>query len=227
MKNQNQESIIQELSTGPKRFKDLEESLEMSHTTIAKHLKELENKREIEKTIENGNSAYKLSKKGKRTLSDFINLARDVERIRARGGKNFRDYSNLSNPMAFAILPWGIESDLTLDKNLIGTNLLNPEDVNEIERMVFEKMMHNIQNKKTGKNKNSGGEMVLGFKIDYAKILRSIDEDSLLYFDNPTKKEYDILEEMENGIGMKEEQERRLTEIRKKTYEKIKELKKK
>ena len=74
-------------------------------------------------------------------------------------------------------MPWGIESDLTLDKEMNELNLLHPKDVIAIEELVFKKIAKNIKKRKL--NEEQFGNIVLGFRIDYSELVKSIKENSL------------------------------------------------
>lgn len=223
IKLDNRNKILALIGSGIVRFTDLQETGKFTAPTLTKHLKKLENEREIKKDIQNGKIIYKLSKKGVTTLSDIINLSRDVDRIRSRGGKHFRDYSHLWGSILTSRLPWGIESDLTLDKNLNESNLFSNDDVWNMEEFVFKIIANNIKKRKL--SEEQAGEIVLGFKIDYNKLIQSINEDSLAYYENISKKESDILYKMEEGEDMTDQEFNQWKKLRKETYAKIKKQK--
>lgn len=228
IKKENQNKIIELINLGEKSFKDLLELVKnsdspLSHTTLSKHLNELQENHTIEKNFLGRKEVYKLSKKGRRTLSDIINLSQDVDRIRSREGKHFRDYSHLWGSILSSRLPWGIESDLTLDKNLNESNLFSNEDVWNIEKFVFEIIAKNT--KKRRATEEQYGEIVLGFKINYNELLKSIDDDSLIYYENISKKESDILYKMEEGENITYQDLNQWKKLRKETYAKIKKQK--
>ena len=228
IKKKNQNRIIELIGLGGKSFKDLLDLLKnsdspLSHTTLAKHLNELQANKEIEPFNLNRKTVYKLSKKGANTLSNIINLSRDIDRIRSRGGKHFRDYSHLWGSIISSRLHWGIESDLTLDKNLNESNLFSNDDVWNIEEFVFKIIANNIKKRKLSEEQS--GEIVLGFKIDYNKLIQSINEDSLAYYENISKKESDILYKMEEGEDITDEEFNQWKKLRKETYAKIKKSK--
>lgn len=212
------------LKNEPKRFKDLEKETELSPAGLTQILKILRTENTIEHTLIDGKSGYKLTKKGIRSLDDIINLANDVNTIRNRGGKHFRDYSSLWGSIVSSKLPWGIESDLTLDKNLNALHLLTEKDVQDIEELVFKIIAKNTKKRKL--NEEQSGEIVLGFKIDYNELIKSINEDSLEYYENISKKESDILWELEKDDRVFTNQEfNQWKKLRKDTYAKIKKQK--
>lgn len=215
--------VLIALKNEPKRFKDLETNTRLSPAGLTEILKILRDENTIEPTLIDGKSGYKLTKKGTRSLSDVINLANDVNAIRNRGGKHFRDYSHLWGSILVSRLPWGIESDLTLDKNLNESSLFSNDDVWNIEEFVFKIIANNI--KKRRLNEEQFGEIVLGFKIDYNELIKSINADSLTYYENISKKESDILYKMEEGEDMTDQEFNQWKKLRKETYSKIKKLK--
>ena len=215
--------VLIALKNEPKRFKDLETKTKLSPAGLTEILKILKKEKTIEPTLIEGKSHYKLTKKGTRSLSDVINLVNDVNAIRNRGGKHFRDYSHLWGSILVSRLPWGIESDLTLDKNLNESNLFSNDDVWDIEEFIFKIIANNI--KKRRLNEEQSGEIVLGFKIDYNELIKSINEDSLTYYENISKKESDILYKMEEGEDITDQEFNQWKKLRKETYTKIKKSK--
>ena len=102
-------------------------------------------------------------------------------------------------------------------------NLLSSGDVSDIEEFIFEKLSKNIPKKQLDDKKI--GDMVLGFSIDYQKLLDSIKQQSLLYSKHITKGEKSLLEKKDDDFESFTAKERnRLVVLRKKTYEKIKKL---
>ncbi len=217
--------VLIALKNEPKRFKDLEKETKLSPAGLTQILKILKEESKIEPTLIDGKSGYKLTKKGIVSLDDIINLANDVNTIRSRNGKHFRDYSHLWGSIITSRLPWGIESDLTLDKNLNESNLFSNEDVCDIEEFVFKKISDNL--KKKGLNEEQTGNIVLGFSIDYMKLIKSIKEDSLSYYNHMTEEESNILEKIDNRPDrVTDEEWMRFDKLRKVTYEKIKKISK-
>ena len=101
--------------------------------------------------------------------------------------------------------------------------LLSSGDVSDIEEFIFEKLSKNIPKKQLDDKKI--GNMVLGFDINYQKLLDSIKQQSLLYSKHITKEEKRLLEKMDDDIeSITVKDHKRLDILRKKTYEKIKKL---
>lgn len=171
IKNSNKESIILALSE-PKRFSELEKTLKMSQTTLTKHLNELESENKIEKIIQNGKPVYQLTKKGESYLMDAINLSNDVDRIRSRGGKHYRYRSSFGDILQKPKSSLGVESDLTLDKELDKLHLLHIDDINDIKELVLKKIVKNMKKQKLTQKQT--GQLVLGFVMDYPTLLGTL-----------------------------------------------------
>lgn len=217
--------VLISLRRGSKRFKDLEKETELSSAGLSAILKLLVTGKEIEPTLVDNKSGYKLTEKGKISFDDLFLLSHDIDEIRSRDGIHYRNYSDLWGSIISCGLPWGIESDLTLDKEINELNLLQNEDVRDIEELIFEKITKNIKKKKL--TEEQFGKIVLGFSIDYSKLINSIKENSLTYIKHISKEEQKLLEKMEENIeNMTNKEIKRLEVLRKKTYEKIKNLSK-
>jgi len=213
--------VLIALQNEPKRFTDLEKDTKLSPSGLNQILKILKNENIIESTLIDDKPRYQLTKKGVISLDDAINLSNDVNRIRSRGGKHFRDYSNLWYSMISLALHWGIESDLTLDKNLSKLHILEKKDVKDIEKILYEKLLKNIKNGKL--NEKQIGDIVLGFKINYADLIQSINDNSLTYMENITKEEIRLLQKMANdGKNVTHEEFKKWKGLRQKTLHKIK-----
>jgi hypothetical protein len=117
---------------------------------------------------------------------------------------------------------WGIESVMTVDKDIENLKLLEPKDVMEIEELIYKKMKSNmIKNKEIIKN----GKMVLSFSMDYNEIRRSVDQKSLEYAENMSKEEAKLMvKRAEYTEEFTTKNEKRLEVLQKETYEKIKKL---
>lgn len=215
--------VLNSLQKEPKRFTDLEKETGLSPAGLTTILKMLTDEKTIELSLIDGKSKYQLTKKGTISLGEFFNLAHDVDEIRSRNGKHYRDYSTLWGSTISCGLPWGIESDLTLDKELNELNLLSPKDVIAIEEFVFEKFLKNIKKRKLTEERV--GNIVLGFRIDYSNLVKSIKEKSLAYMNHMSKEEGKILSKIDGSPDCLTEKEvKRLEVLRKKTHEKIKNI---
>jgi len=211
--------VIIELRKGAKRFKDLEESTGLSPAGLNETLKMMKKNRMIEKNIVDKKQLYRLTGKGENYNPS---ISYDITPIQLRSGSNYRDYSRLRMDIRSRGFDWGIESVMTVDKDIENLKLLEPKDVMEIEELIYKKMKNNmIKNKKIVNN----GKMVLGFSIDYNEIRRSIDQKSLEYVDNMSKEEARlIMKRNEDPEEFTDKDEKRWLVLQKKTFEKIKKL---
>lgn len=221
-KEKNQNKIIELINLGEKTNKQLQSTLPFTHTTLAKHLKDLTKRREIKKGIRNGEVVYKLSDKGIITLNDISHLSAYLEEIKKRGGEADFDYSRIQLELISSSLPWGISAHLIIDKDLKKLELLTREDVREIEKILFKKLAHNLKRKKL-KTKINSGELEIGFNINYSELLKSIDKDSLNYFEIMSDEESKLLFKFDDDPeSFTNKDKKQLQKLREKTYEKIK-----
>ena len=211
--------VIIELRKGAKRFKDLEEATRLSPAGLNETLKMMKKNRMIEKNIVDKKQLYRLTGKGENYNPS---ISYDITPIQLRSGSNYRDYSRLRMDIRSRGFDWGIESVMTVDKDIENLKLLEPKDVMEIEELIYKKMKNNmIKNKKIVNN----GKMVLGSSIDYNEIRRSIDQKSLEYVDNMSKEEARlIMKRNEDPEEFTDKDEKRWLLLQKKTFEKIKKL---
>ncbi|MCV0411171.1 hypothetical protein [Nitrosopumilus sp.] len=161
-----------ELKNSPKRFKDLLKSTKFSPTGLTKILKELVSENKIQKTLHEGKEAYSLSKKQSRDFDDLFNVAHTINSIIGKGGKYYRFHSGLEDILQNPKSSLGIESNLTLDKELDKLDLLSSKDIDEIRKIVLKKIVHNIKTQKL--NKKQTGELVLSFVIDYPMLFDAL-----------------------------------------------------
>ena len=211
--------VIIELRKGAKRFKDLEEATGLSPAGLNETLKMMKKNRMIEKNIVDKKQLYRLTGKGENYNPS---ISYDITPIQLRSGSNYRDYSRLRMDIKSRGFDWGIESVMTVDKDIENLKLLEPKDVMEIEELIYKKMKNNmIKNKKIINN----GKMVLGFSMDYNEIRKSIDQKSLEYIENMSKEEIRILSKYEDDPESVTKNElEKLSKLRKKTYEKLKHI---
>jgi arginine repressor len=186
-KRKNQNKILELLQSEEKSYTQLELELKLelkssfTHTTLAKHIKELLATREIELVMQNGKRVYKLGDKGIINPADIMLAANYLKNIKKRGGIIQYGYSHLEGSIISSSLPWGILSYLVMDKDLKNIKLLTREDVGDIEKLIFDKIKHNIKNDKW-KGIITQGNFQLGFNVDYAQLLESFNADSLEYY---------------------------------------------
>jgi hypothetical protein len=168
-------------------------------------------------------AVYRLTKKGEKSFDSAFLISHTVKRIIQNNGTHYPNTSENTQSLISLNLPWGIDSDLIVDESIDSLNLLSSGDVSDIEEFIFEKLSKNIPKKQLDDKKI--GDMVLGFSIDYQKLLDSIKQQSLLCSKHITKEEKRLLEKKNDDFESFTAKERdRLVVLRKKTYEKIKKL---
>jgi len=177
IKKENQGKILELIKVKGKTNKQLAEELPYTPPTLAKHLNELLERREIQQELLNGEIVYILGDKGIIHPDDISNLSNYLEEIKKRDGEAHYDYSRLWMETISSELPWGIISHLILDKDLKKLNLFSRKDMREIEELIFKKIESNLKNNET-KQKVKQGELVIGFNVNFSEILKSLEEDS-------------------------------------------------
>ena len=215
--------VLNSLRKFPKRSKELLKDTGLSVAGFNEIRKILLDEKLIDHTLINGKEGYTITKKGITTLKNYPYLAYLIDNIHSRDGRYHSDYTTTTGSILSLNLSWGIHSDLTYDKDMGKLNLLSPKDVIEIEKLLFDKISNNIKKKKL--HKEQIGKMVLGFDINYIEVLKSIKEKSLAYCDNSFKEEWDLrLKESGDPEELTEKEQKKLSALQKKTYEKIKKL---
>ena len=215
--------VIIALNHEPKRFTDLQKDTGLSAVGLTSILKILQEEKEIKLELIDNKKKYKLTKKGTISVADLNFLSIGLDNIKTRNGKYYSTYSRLNPNMTSSSLPWGIESDLTIDKEIDSLNLLTRSDVAEIEELLFRKLSKNIPKKKL--TEKFLGQMILGFTIDYNELTQSIKKHSLDYYENISKEELKLLDKYEDDPETITKSElERMKILRKETYEKIKSL---
>ena len=215
--------VLIALKKEPMRFTDLKTETKLSAVGLTSILKILQEEKEITQELIENKIKYKLTKKGTISLSDLNFLSITLTNIKSRNGKYYSTYSQLNPSMNSSSLPWGIESDLTIDKEIDSLNLLKRSDVSEIEELLFRKISKNISKKMI--DKKLIGEMVLGFTIDYPELIQSIKRQSLDYMNNISEKESKLLNKFEiDPESLTEKELKRMNVLREETRKKLKKL---
>ena len=115
-----------------------------------------------------------------------------LETLTKNGSAVFRDYSELRMMLNICSLPWGINTHLMIRPELKRLKLLKRDDVEEIERLLYEKIRNNIKYVDDHKMEFREQSLKLldddafsiNFSIDLANVHKSIDKKSLEIFDN-------------------------------------------
>lgn len=215
--------VLIALKKEPMRFTDLEREIGLSAVGLTSILKILQEEKEITHELIENKLKYKLTKKGNRSISDLNFSSITLTNIKSRNGKYYPTYSQLYPTVTSSSLPWGIESDLTIDTEIDSLNLLKRSDVCEIEELLFRKISKNVSKKMT--DKKLIGEMIIGFTIDYPTLIQSIKKQSLDYMNNISKEELKLLNKYENDPeSLTETELKRMNVLREETYKKLKKL---
>jgi predicted transcriptional regulator len=212
--------VIIALKNEPRRFTDLQIETKLSAVGLTSILKILLKEKEITLELIGNKKKYKLTKKGTLSASDLNFMSIDLTNIASRNGKYYHTYSRLQPSMLSSSLPWGIESDLTVDNGIDSLNLLTRKDVSEIEKLLFQKLVKNFPKKQV--NEKCIGKMILGFTIDSTELVKSIKKQSLDYYENISKEESKLLGKYEDDAeSMTEKELKRMNTLREKTRKKL------
>ncbi len=219
-REKSQSLVIKSLLNTPLRFNELRKETGLSSRGLNETLKLMKNYNVVEPVIIDNKSKYRLTKDGENLIEKYLFLSFDIEQIRFRDGMHFRDYSTMCNTIIPQSLPWGIESDLTVDAEIHSLNLLTSKDVIEIEELIFRKISKNIHKNNIDEKKK--GKMVLGFCIDYPNLIKSIEKQSLDYINNISKEELNLNDKYnDDPESLTKKEFKRMNDLRVKTYGKI------
>jgi hypothetical protein len=216
----NQKQIIKLITLKPKTYKELASEVSFSGQTLAKHLRRLLATSEIEKEILNGEAVYKLGDKKTTNPADVTFALEYIKRLKKRGGVACYNYSQLGISLLSSILPWGISPYALMDKDLHKVPFLTQDDVEEIEQLLFKKMSQNIKNDRIKRNVINGN-FQLGFNVDYAELLKSIEMDSLNYYAVMSKEESHLLDLVNCNREASTDEIEKFYKLREKTYQKM------
>ena len=185
---------------GPQRFKDLQEKSGHSPRGLSNMLKDLLDAKRIEKTIHKEHQAYKVTNMGDKALLNLEIIFGYRKKIMLDGGRYYDRYSNQWGSMLFCGLPWGIDDDLMLDKNI--TPEMNPitkETVIEVQKFLFKKLLSDIKRKKISFDETKNGTILLEFSIEYKELVKSLEMNSLKIYENVIKEELDLYQKVEDN----------------------------
>lgn len=218
-KEQNRARILRLLGAGPKRFTDLQKETGFSPRGLTTMLKDLEGQHKIEKTtLESGKEAYRATKSGESWLMKYIGIVALANLLRDEGSDYYEDHSFMRGSMYFYEMPWGVQDDLMVDKNL--ENPITKETAFELQRLLYRLIKEDYKNNKIHLDATKKGNILLGFMINYDELVKSINENSLEYRESISEKELDILYKRENGDATKSDMEE-LAKLKQKTLQKL------
>lgn len=191
-KQDNNNKIISALSSNPKRFKDLEISLEMSQTTLTARLKELEGKGIIEKSIHQGNTAYQLTRKGRQAYDKIMFLIDRLVDIWDRDG-NYISGGTPVQPTDMEPLFWPAMTHLAADKTISNVPSMIPKHyLFNLQSIVISDILKFISKQNLKLDENEKGNIVLAIEIDHQDLARAIKHKSFAGWKKLWKKEDNV-----------------------------------
>ncbi|MCA9828749.1 MAG: hypothetical protein KC444_10275 [Nitrosopumilus sp.] len=172
IKMQNKRFILSLLECSPKRFTDLQKDTNFSPTGLTSILKRMMEENEIEKTTHHGKASYAVTNAGKQIL-ERGKVTQILNAIEKNGGIYYYNYSGVSEILHTHRLMGGIYPYLATDRNLDKLNLLSTSDILDIEKFILDKLIK----KRNKLKKETTGQLVFGFVIDYPKLINTIERD--------------------------------------------------
>lgn len=226
-KQKNAEKILVKIGENGTTAREIREdkTIDISEKTINRHLKELLNEGKI--SFNSIDKKYTQTRKGKIELNTIAFQKLILDSIIKKSGNNKTDYSGLQIELENCSLAWGIQSNIIISKKLqniefvrkgskkeIKKNILNPEDVEDIERLLYSKISKNLKefgqfHIKYDKVKGALQDeiFVVNFNINMKDIRDSIRLKSLEIYDNLTpdeiKNKFQINTDSTDGLESK------------------------
>ena len=185
---------------GPQRFKELQEKTGRSPRGLNNMLKDLQETKRIEKVIHRGHQAYGLTETGSDAFRNLDLILSSRRNMILDGGTYYDGYSNQWGSVLFCELPWGIDDDLILDKNISEEmNPITKETAIAVQEFLFKKLLSDVKNKKITLDKTKNGNIVWEFSIEYKELVKSLEKNSLKFYKNITKEELDLYAKIEDA----------------------------
>ena len=174
-KAKNIENIITALNEGPKQFKELDSLFKFSHTTLSKHLKELEDSNHIKKDIRDGKIVYTLTRKGENAYNEIFLLENELADIKERNGKYLSGGVPLQKDTDDEPLFWPGVIHLALDKNIENIFQMIPKEyLFNIQENLLLNMLYNINKRTLRLDENKDGKIILGISIEYSDLAKMV-----------------------------------------------------
>ena len=185
---------------GPQRFKDLEEETGRSPRGLNNMLKDLLQAKRIQRVIHKDRQAYGLTESGSETFRNLDLLLSSRRSMIIDGGTYYDGYSNQWGSVLFCDLPWGIDDDLILDKNVSEEmNPITKETAIAVQEFLFKKLLSDVKNKKIKLDKTKNGNIIWEFSIEYKELIKSLEKNSLKIYKNITEEELDLYAKIEDA----------------------------
>ena len=226
-KQKNAEKILVKIGENGTTAREIREdkTIDISEKTINRHLKELLNEGKI--SFNSIDKKYTQTRKGKIELNTIAFQKLILDSIINKSKSSKIDYSGLQIELENCSLAWGIQSNIIISKKLqniefvrkgskkeIKKNILNPEDVEDIERLLYSKISKNLKefgqfHIKYDKVKGALQDeiFVVNFNINMKDIRDSIRLKSLEIYDNLTpdeiKNKFQINTDSTDGLESK------------------------
>lgn len=191
---ENRNKILESTKNGKKSLSEIVSQTSLSKTAILNHIERMKSthliKQEVIKTDQKRNKiVYSITEKG----IEIINPAniklflKNLENITNKDSRIIYDYSELGSTLTICSLPWGIDPHLIINKKLEKLELLKWNDVEEIEKLLYKKIMKNIKSIREHQTQFRSDALellekdrfMLGFNIDLANVHESIKKNSL------------------------------------------------
>ena len=177
IKEENRHKILRLLHDKPRTFKELIEQTGFSPMGLTKMLRELKEQNKIGKLDKTRTSPYVFGAGGATTAHELLFLGDTISEVRNNGGRYYIDLScHVGSELSDYGVPWGIFSHLFVSNELRGKKL-NPLwylEMFELERFMYEKILHKIEKEKFYLDEDTKGKIIVGFEIDYENLIKSI-----------------------------------------------------
>ena len=189
---------------GPQRFSELEKKSGKSPRGLNNMLKDMLNDKKIHKVIHNGHQAYDLTEVGNTSLTNLDYILRGKRNMIVDGGALYTNYSTVEPSIMFCHLPWGIDDELVLDKNISDEiNPITKDTAIAVQKFLFKKLLSDVKKKKIKLDKKRNGSITFELSVDYKELVKSLEMNSLKIYENITKEELDLYEKTDNMTSKK------------------------
>jgi len=215
-------SILRALHThGAQSFNDLQRLVKYYPGTLTSLLVDLDSEGKIEQVPHERKLAYTITKKGKNAYIELGFLGVDVTEIMHNDGIYHDDYSNEYGGMLYYWqLAWGIQDDIVYDKSLQKLNPISKDTARAVNELLYHCIKEDVRKRKISLDTKKNGKIILGLTIDYQDLVKSINEQSMYYLENMSKKERDLFDKVGDRTMNNSEKEE-LEKLRKQTKAKI------
>jgi hypothetical protein len=213
--------VLQILKGNPLPFNEISRRTKIWPAMLTSILGDLVKNKKLEQVPHEGRLAYKITKKGIKTIVDLGILGVEATEIMQKGGIYHDDYSGIfSNTAIVYELPWGIQDDICYDRNLSKTLPISNDTAKEVHKTLYNCIKNEVKQKKISLDSTKDGTVIFGLTINYANLVKSINEQSLYYVDNISKEEIEFFDKI-GDRGLSSSEKIKLDGMRKRTKTKI------